>query len=253
MRKEFSFDGVIWRICPHPIRPWVFIEERSLTLKVARFSGIDLMHGSCLLDREQFESEWYVGLLDVTDDKLILGQYSQEDPRYQSIVAYHFHSKQIQWWRRNFSIDAIGTEQVLGRDLTQDRKPIVLNLADGEISTEPFHGRGQENRVNYPEYYSELNDHYQTLKGFVRGKVSHEVRNDIEYLEYQCNAVISYYIAAGETLANYLLVVNEEGAVILHEKIAEQLKGVGVGTFFVVSGYLIFVKNRTVLVSVKVL
>jgi peptidoglycan/LPS O-acetylase OafA/YrhL len=50
-----------------------------------------------------------------------------------------------------------------------------------------------------------------------------------------------------------LLVVDESGNMLLQEKLDEQLKGLGVDTFFVLSGCLFFVRNKRHLLSYKIL
>ncbi len=59
---------------------------------------------------------------------------------------------------------------------------------------------------------------------------------------------MSYYVTESG-LSNYLVVMDGEGEVLLHEKLAEQLKGIGMETFFVLAGCVFFVKNREDLVS----
>ena len=73
----------------------------------------------------------------------------------------------------------------------------------------------------------------------------------IEYLEYNSMVFISCYIDR-DGLANFLFVLRSDGTVLLEEKLDDQLKGIGLDTFFIFSGYLIFVKNKTRLVSYKV-
>jgi hypothetical protein len=54
-------------------------------------------------------------------------------------------------------------------------------------------------------------------------------------------------------LANYLIVLTSEGDVLLHEKAAENLKGIGIDTFFLLEGSLFFVKNKCELIRYKLI
>jgi hypothetical protein len=86
------------------------------------------------------------------------------------------------------------------------------------------------------------------VKTFLEQKLNLSPVGAFEYLEFDSRIFVSYYVM--ETgLANYLLIMDNDGEVLLHEKLAEQLKGIGMETFFVLSGCVFFVKNREDLVS----
>jgi len=73
----------------------------------------------------------------------------------------------------------------------------------------------------------------------------------LEYLEHDSIIFISFYIEEGE-LANYLLIISAGGEVLMKEKLDEHLKGIGIDTFFLLSGCVIFVKNKVELFSYKI-
>ena len=56
-----------------------------------------------------------------------------------------------------------------------------------------------------------------------------------------------------QELANYLYAFDAGGKLLLEEKLGENLKGVGLDTFFIFSRDLIFVKNKNELKSYKIL
>ena len=74
----------------------------------------------------------------------------------------------------------------------------------------------------------------------------------VEYVEYGSLIVISAF-AGEQNLANYLFVFNSAGELLLKETLGEQLKGIALDTFFILSGFLIFVKNKSELVIYKLL
>jgi hypothetical protein len=53
-------------------------------------------------------------------------------------------------------------------------------------------------------------------------------------------------------LANYLYGLSASGEILIKEKLGESLKGVGLDTFFIFSGHLIFVKSKNELISYKI-
>jgi hypothetical protein len=54
-------------------------------------------------------------------------------------------------------------------------------------------------------------------------------------------------------LANYLIVLTADGDVVMNEKAGENLKGIGIDTFFLLEGSLFFVKNKCELVRYKLI
>jgi hypothetical protein len=74
----------------------------------------------------------------------------------------------------------------------------------------------------------------------------------MDYLELGPWIVISLYLAAAGS-AEHLIVMEQEGTVVLREKAGEGLKGIGMDTFFILEGSLFFVKNKKELVCYKLL
>ena len=73
----------------------------------------------------------------------------------------------------------------------------------------------------------------------------------IEYLEFNSLIFISYHVQS-ETLANYLVVLNENGTEEFKTELGDHLKGIGFETFFILSGCLFFVRNKGELVSFRI-
>ena len=86
------------------------------------------------------------------------------------------------------------------------------------------------------------------MKTFLGQKLNLTPVVALEYLELDTFIFVSYYVAEGD-LVNYLLVLSADGKVLLHEKLDEHLKGIGLDTFFILSGCVIFVRNKRELVS----
>jgi hypothetical protein len=70
----------------------------------------------------------------------------------------------------------------------------------------------------------------------------------IEYREWDGLVFISYYVQE-QGLANYLMVVREDGKLVLSEKLDDSLKGLGADTFFILQGCLFYIRNKRELIS----
>ncbi len=53
-------------------------------------------------------------------------------------------------------------------------------------------------------------------------------------------------------MANFLLIMREDGKILLTEKLESDLKAVGVSTFFIFENHLIFVRDKSELFAIPV-
>ena len=112
----------------------------------------------------------------------------------------------------------------------------------------PKHRQKKTDAVIRPSLYSEGTSYFNTVKIFLESRLNLLPVVALEYLEYDSKIFISYYTKEND-LANYLLVLSHAGELLLHEKLDESLKGIGQDTFFILSGCVIFVKNKRELIS----
>ncbi len=77
------------------------------------------------------------------------------------------------------------------------------------------------------------------------------ITKGVEYLEFNDWIIVSVYVEESAKLANYLLVFSETGELVLTLKLGEKLGGLGSDTFFILSGCLFLVQNKTDLVAYR--
>ncbi|MBT1704001.1 DUF4905 domain-containing protein [Chryseosolibacter indicus] len=248
-----QFHGAIWNIHTHPSKDLLFIEIRDVQLKEVRFSAIDLSGKKMLWDEITLEEKWWVSLTEVSENLLLFNIYTDtNNPDRKSLISFDFNSQEIKWWRNNFSIGSISESHVSGIDTSMGAKPLVLNIADGVPVTNPVITSPRQNfSIIKPLQYYEQTNHFETVKTFLNTRFQLNALSMIEYLEINSLIIISVYAQEENDLVNYLLVVDEAGNLVIKETIGRNLQGIGVDTFFIVSGYLIFVQNRSVFVCYK--
>jgi hypothetical protein len=248
------FDGMIWKLIIHPSRPLVFLEVRDEGAKQVSFSVVDVFNSSMVRSDLTFEENWWITIADAHDDLILFTMYTEsENPDKKSILAYNFVTGTILWWKNNFAFSHLAGQHIVGNDTLFGWKPLALDLANGQPVSVPTDLQLVQNfsAVKPLQYYAE-SDYFRTVANFLITRFDVFPTDVIEYLEYDRFITVSFYVRDND-LANYLIVCNDTGETILHERIGEQLKGVGFDTFFILSGYLIFVKNKCVLVSYKLI
>jgi hypothetical protein len=103
-----------------------------------------------------------------------------------------------------------------------------------------------------PFQYEEGTGHFDTVRDFLQARLGITPVATIDYLEFQRLIMVSVFVQENN-LANYLYVLDSGGEVLLNEKLGENLTGVGLDTFFMYSDHLIFVKNKSELITYKIL
>ena len=105
--------------------------------------------------------------------------------------------------------------------------------------------------VVMPLQYNEDSGHFRTMKFFLESRAGITPVSMVEYLEYHKFVIMSTY-AEAEGLANFLIVTDLEGNIVLKETLGSKLQGVGLDTFFIFDDKLFFVRNTSELVSYSI-
>lgn len=250
-RFHFShhFTGVIWNTVAVPESSILLLEIRDHHQKTVSFSALDYRENKFLWRDFYLEESWWVNLAAVVGDVMLFTIYLEtQNPDKKGMLAYRLQDRTLCWWNNDFSLTSVGTDRVTGFSSRFGAKEIALDLQSGkEVPVRAEAAVGVPSLIR-PVQYAEGTAHFETVKTFLSRNLNLLPVTALEYLEHDAQIIISYYTAQ-DGLANDLLVVGDNGDVLLHEKLGEQLKGIGLDTFFMLSGCLFFVKNREELVS----
>lgn len=249
-----SFEGIIWNTLTDALNSRLYLEVRDIEQKKVSFSALDLQHTKWLWRDVVFEEAWWISLTAVSGDILLLTIYTDSgNPDKKSLIAYDVLNEQLIWWKNGFSLSAANFHFVKGIDSKFSHKSIILDLFTGEpVDHVDFDLEFLQNfPVIRPFQYEQDTVHFNTVRDFLKLKCAITPVITIEYLEFESLIMVSVFIKE-QDLANYLYVFSSAGNVLLKEVLGEDLKGVGLDTFFIFSGQLIFVKNKRELLSYKI-
>ncbi len=93
--------------------------------------------------------------------------------------------------------------------------------------------------ITIPFVYEPGSDYFKTVVDFL----GLELPCACEYLEFEKKIILCYYLRSGKEFERYLLVL-EDGKKVSKELLDTRMKGFASGSFFVLNGMLIFIKNR---------
>ena len=227
---------------------------RDVAEKQVSFSALNLRNNEWFWKEETLEESWWVSLAAIAGETLLFTVYTDtNNPDKKSLLAYSILTKQLIWWYNGFSLSMANRQYVRGVDSRFPGREITLDtmegkpLPEGELDLEVL----QNFPLLRPFQYEEGSAYFQTVRHFLETRLGIQPVATIEYLESGPLIVTSFFVREPE-LANYLYVFSTDGEIVLKEKLGEELKGVGLDTFFIFSDDLIFVKNKHELIVYKI-
>ncbi|HNU42289.1 MAG: hypothetical protein UZ12_BCD005000381 [Bacteroidetes bacterium OLB12] len=103
-----------------------------------------------------------------------------------------------------------------------------------------------------PFVYVQGEPDFETVQKFLRQQLNQEIFLGAEYLETENLILISYYTGQPAAYTNKLACFSHKGLLYWTEEIGTNLKGMGIGTFFIATNTVFFVKNKTDLVTFRI-
>jgi hypothetical protein len=247
------FEGLVWNLLATD--DILLVEVRNQDKKQVSFSAFSMTENSFVWKERILEENWWVNASAITSDKVIFTVYMDtNNPDKKGIVVYSLNDLTLLWWNNDFSLSEIGSDSVKGFTSKLGLKEVVLDLSTGAIKDHSvFKPSRATSSLEKPVQYTEGSPHFETVQKFLADRLNFPAVFALEYLETGGNIIISCYSQEEAGLANYLFVLSAEGKVLLKEKLDGPLKGIGLDTFFMLKGCVIFVRNRVELVSYKII
>jgi hypothetical protein len=234
------------------------IEVRDENRREARFSVMDFKKNQFISREKIFEEAWWIGLTAATSEILLLHVYLNPDnPDEKALIAFDFHNDTVLWRADHFSFGGIEASRVWGTFTAKEPShAVALDIRNGHPLDEkmiPAPGSFPENiMLRKPFQYIDGNVHFETVKSFLTSRLNVLPVGGVEYLEHEHLIFVSYQVMR-ESLANFLVAFSEQGELLFHEKLGDHLKGLGLDTFFILSGFLFFVRNKSELISYRII
>ena len=184
-----------------------------------------------------------------------------DNARNVSIACIEFSGKVV--WRVNhlpetwwINVNRVTLNQVVLRVFQTTTNPdvvseIVLNVRNGEpVSVQPE--PECTNGLLRPFVYVQGEAEFNTVQKFLEERVKQQIFIGAEYLEANDLVFIAYYIGQPGNFTNVLACFSRTGELSWSEEIGTNLEGMGIGTFFIATNTLFFVKNKTELVTFRI-
>jgi hypothetical protein len=228
------------------------LEVRDSQRKLVSFSALECQTGRFIWKNKSFDEPWWISLGAIAGDIVLFTVYLEtNNPDKKGVFSYHINDDKILWWHNDFSLVSVTPSTVEGISSKYGLRNVVLDITNGkEIPSKGAVADSLADAIR-PHQYLPEHSYFETVKIFLEQKFNLLPVMALEYLEHDSIVFISFYVQENG-LANYLFMISAEGNLLMKEKLDEQLKGIGLGTFFILSGCVFFVKNKGELVSYKI-
>jgi hypothetical protein len=247
------FDGVIWNTLSTPENDVILLEIRNSEKKNVAFSALDFQTQKFLWKGKQLEEPWWISLSAASANVILFTIFTDTaNPDKKGIIAYDLFSFELLWWNNDFSLVSVSNSNVIGISNKFGNRQLSLELRTGKEIKVIEPEEKIKDKVLRPSQYQMDHRYFDTVKTFLGQRFNLLPITALEYLEYQSLIFISCYLQE-DALTNYLFIISEDGNLLLKEKLDEHVKGIGLDTFFILSGCVFFVKNKVELVSYKIL
>jgi hypothetical protein len=254
LKFSHQFEGLIWTTIASPDGKFLLVEVRNADRKEVSFSVLRLSDNTFLWRDRKLEEPWWINATAICSGFLLFTIYlDTNNPDKKGVLLYRLDDLSLVWWNNDFSVSEVGASFVSGFSSKTGIKPLTLDISSGkEIPPMPKYDE-PDHHITRPVQYVDGMDYFATVKKYLADRLNLFCVSALEYLQASDKIVMSYYVEEQGGLANYLLVLDSAGDVLMKTKMDERLKGIGLDTFFILDGLLIFVKNKVELVSYKIL
>ena len=252
-----NFEGKIWNTTFS--EQYCVLEIRDELTRQVSFSCINLLIGKMIWENTKPEKSWWLSLVGIFEEYLILHKYSSnQKPEPEAVLILNIQTGNIferidDWAFFNYKGSTLTVYQI------QNSQPVykVIDLESIVTTIQQAECRPSHNSIietptvqTSPTHYPEDSSHFPTIYKFLYRLLNIDAVKAVDYLEISNKIIISYYIYRDKSFLNYLLVTNRRREILLNDLIAET-EGIGIDTFTVKSDTLLYVKNQTQFVGYK--
>jgi hypothetical protein len=249
-RFKFShtLKGKIWSTLAIADSNLLVVEVRDDQNFQVEFSVLDYSENAWTFEKLRLSEQWWAGITAAGGSTILFHTFrSKDNPDHKNLIAYDIFKRKIRWEVEEFSFFDWDDSTIWGHKTGTDLLQATISIESGVVTEMKWgdkHGL-KAMEIAKPLRYLEGMQHFETVQRFVEQRSTYLPVKGIEYLEWREWIMIGIYVEEGGKLANYLLVFNSNGELSMEEKLDENLVGLGADTFFILSGCLFLIKNRS--------
>lgn len=258
---SYHATGVLWRLVP--AAGGILIGEvRDVDGKKTWFVALDERTGTPLWRDKTFGEDWWIGIEAVGNAVLYLHTFAKPDmPHHRGIIAVDIASGEQLWHKPDVTFEWLDNGVVTAsRTTSTGKETLYLDACTGTSITASGTPRQQPDNeradLASPIPVSGFAGQGNMLAGVLRSTFKRTLLDQAaEYIDYHGYVVFSYLAASqrGKQQTNpdqFISVLRRHDGSLLYDAIMnDNTPALLPGNFFVASGTLLFVRNRSELIA----
>ena len=253
-----TFGGTVWRIEIDTVNEKAAFEIRNNGVQT-QIALLDMRTNELLAEDIGLGGEWWINLCAHQDGLIFLQVLNDpQNPEDRNTWVYHLATSRL--YKKDYvAFKAYFQGKVLVKESSAEGSYMLLD--DQLNGAQKLHSQlaGEFIRntslfttnMKFPVHYLQEDSYFDEIKRFVKMETKTDPVKAVDYLEVSGLVFISYYIYESGLLSNYLLVLCEDGKLLMHHLLGKNLKGIGSDTFFIWKNNLLFIENNNRFYSCK--
>jgi len=251
---SYIFDGLIFKILPDEVLPLLALEIRHTESKEVSFAVIDYEKSQMVFEGLGLEEKWWIGMAGFYNGKLFFHSFADKQyPQTQGIIVADIFEQALIWEKEGAYLEEVNQNGVhISWINSLERENGILDIHTGNpIEQITYLENDKKKHILFPFQYAEKTPYFETLALFLSQKLTIDIVEQLDYLEFKNYIVISYLIKINIKLSRFLLILSQDGEILLHQIIDNELQGKQTEVFFIVNDFLIAIANRKKLLIFK--
>jgi hypothetical protein len=243
---SIEFDAPIWEL--NVKGGLLLITTRNSELLQTHFHLYDMKQQVFVFDGLSFEEEWWISIFLWNGDQIVFQTYEDtQDIEQRTAFCYDIERAEVIWSIDGVKLQQVDPQSIMCVKLGDKGDAFVLDVASGEqVERAPSPLKAVEN-VQYPLQYAEESEYYAVLKQFIEERSDISVLGEIEYLEWNGLIFVGANYKSENSYALRLFIYDNDGQIQFVSDIEREMKGLAIGSFFMVGEAIIFVERKHML------
>lgn len=231
-----KIEGIIWKIVLDDEQNCLALESRTLAKQVI-FSVYDFNKQTFLILNYAFEESWQLGLLAVHEHKLVLHGFENEfAPTPKNILVFDLAQQKLSWQNYSHTAQAVYKEGIMAYNARiMPRKLELLDLNTGSSLG-----------------YVKTNEALKQLQNQIilpENKLAENIWETAQQLIYKDLFIRSLYLKNNSSYTQIIEVYDKENNILLSDILSDDIQKLAEDTFFVWLGKLVYIRNKSEIVS----
>jgi len=239
---SIEFSAPIWEM--NSAEDLLLITSKNTEALETVFSLYHLSTQKFLFESMTFDEPWWISVFLFNGSQVVFQTYDDtQDIEKRTVFCLEVATQEVLWAIEDVKIQQLNTQTIICLPIDNGADSFLIDIASGNQVEKPMDAV-QTNIGEFPTAYPTENEFYPSLKKFIEERTQGEIEGTIDYLEFEQLILASSNFKESDTYSLQLFVYDAEGVLKDQITLEENLKGLAVGTFFMVGRALIFVEEK---------